>query len=487
MQQYSSKVGETKKDCDQFTEQVTEHQNKKKGKSEWWLSALQAFNDDFVLEVRDELLSKYTRFEEHKCIMYQVLSKPLLKNMLQAHYKLLLRQRNAMLEGVEGLADADPKELVEGAIDCHLRPVERNPPQCKVCAIHASFEDYEKNLFFISDLKKTRITERALETADVKETAQVIEAKRTGNWGQSEVERVLRYLLTRSLSKVSEEVYEDAQTHMQMLESMKKEFKSCRVYWRAIFDHVSGLDEVNMATLRLRMKYPDEELPKTKKVKRKNDETAKLLNNDIDAPKYVLEEEEVNLEEIKFKNEKIVYENELRVKLGQLIYLQKLQKTDLERKGENPEPCPICQNPLGETWAVLLCGHCFCRPCVTFISANNLIGFKKGAVKCPMCRQPTITRDISYVDTNAPKKEDEEEIDVKVVGSLSSKTEEVVRVLLRITAEDPKAKVLVFSSWNEVLEVIADGLAQNGIPYRMLLKGVKFQVSYYNNSNLFRD
>merc|ERR1712106_595731 len=89
-----------------------------------------------------------------------------------------------------------------------------------------------------------------------------------------------------------------------------------------------------------------------------------------------------------------------------------------------------------------------------------------------MCRQPTKTKEISYVDTKA--KVEEEEF-VKIQGSLSTKMEGVVRVMLRIKAADPEAKILIFSTWNDVLEVIADALTQNGIIYRSLHDRQKFQ------------
>ncbi|XP_047740431.1 E3 ubiquitin-protein ligase SHPRH [Hyalella azteca] len=480
LKQYSTKMKEAQKDCHLNQAQVMQLEEARVSKTDWWLSTLQAFGDDFVKEVRDELLSLYSRFEENKSVLYHVLSKHQLKTMLQTRTKLINAQRKAMIKGVESLADADPKDLLEAAIDCHLRPTERKPPQCKICAIHELFREYEKNLFLITDKQHTRTTEKSKETADIKEKAQVMEATRKGNFGLSEVEKIFKYLQTRSLGKVSAEVHEDGQTHLKIFEAMKREFFNYRIFWRCIFDLVSGHDEVNMATLRLRLRYPDEELPpKLRKVKKKN-EGDDLLRDDVEVLRYVLEENEVAEEELKFRNEKIVNENELRIKLGQLLYLQNLQKKDVNTSGgQNPDPCPICHCALGEDWAVLLCGHCFCKGCMMLICTRKnilVVGLQRGSVKCPLCRQLTMVRDISYVDNKVSVKKDED-LSVKVVGSLSSKTEEVVRVMLRIKSEDPKAKVLVFSSWNEVLDVIADGLAQNGIPFRMLKKGNKFQVN----------
>lgn len=64
----------------------------------------------------------------------------------------------------------------------------------------------------------------------------------------------------------------------------------------------------------------------------------------------------------------------------------------------------------------------------------------------------------------------------QVQGSLSTKVEGVVRLMLKIKLSDPEAKVLVFSSWVDVLDVIADAFAQNGITFRALHQHSKFQV-----------
>ncbi|KAG0727378.1 E3 ubiquitin-protein ligase SHPRH [Chionoecetes opilio] len=215
----------------------------------WWLAALQCFDKEFVLEVRDEMLSSYSRFEENKCLLHPVTSRTHLQMVLNAEMKKLRGQRDDMIKGLDHLHTLDRVALLEGAIDCHLRPSETEPPQCLLCATHEFFEEYEETLFSMRETKHSRTTEKSRETEDVKDKA------------QGEVERVLRYLQTKCLPEWRQEVHRDSQTHFRMLEAMKKEFKNYRIWWRAIFDSVSALDEVNMATLRLRLRHPDEEPP----------------------------------------------------------------------------------------------------------------------------------------------------------------------------------------------------------------------------------
>ena len=51
---------------------------------------------------------------------------------------------------------------------------------------------------------------------------------------------------------------------------------------------------------------------------------------------------------MKLKSDRIINQNELKKKLGQLLYLKNLKKTQNPLEGgNNPEPCPVCQRELG--------------------------------------------------------------------------------------------------------------------------------------------
>jgi E3 ubiquitin-protein ligase SHPRH len=51
------------------------------------------------------------------------------------------------------------------------------------------------------------------------------------------------------------------------------------------------------------------------------------------------------------------------------------------------------------------------------------------------------------------------------------KIEAVIRRILKITSTDATAKVLVFSSWNDVLDVLEHSLAANNISYARMKGG----------------
>ena len=80
----------------------------------------------------------------------------------------------------------------------------------------------------------------------------------------------------------------------------------------------------------------------------------------------------------------------------------------------------------------------------------------------------TAHAEISYVST---KNEQEDEFDMEdVKGSHSTKVEAILKCLLKIRSEDEEAKSLVFSTWPDVLDILATALDENEIPYAALHK-----------------
>lgn len=62
-----------------------------------------------------------------------------------------------------------------------------------------------------------------------------------------------------------------------------------------------------------------------------------------------------------------------------------------------------------------------------------------------------------------------------IKGDLSTKMEAVVKTLLKIQTDDPDAKTLVFSTWADVLNILATALTANDIPFAALHAQGKFK------------
>ncbi|CAI0457306.1 unnamed protein product [Linum tenue] len=135
---------------------------------------------------------------------------------------------------------------------------------------------------------------------------------------------------------------------------------------------------------------------------------------------------------------------------------------------------------------VFQCGHltcCKCRFCFSYQDYNKSQQQPKW-VMCPTCRQRTDYGNIAYVDDrqekssgsdNSPTSQDCEkgEASLAVQGSYGTKLEAVTRRVLWIKFSEPDSKVLVFSSWNDVLDVLEHAFKANGITYIRMKGGRK--------------
>ncbi len=89
-----------------------------------------------------------------------------------------------------------------------------------------------------------------------------VNTRRQGTWADSELERTLKILLHSCRAwHADRELLEAGQLHLRVFESLKKEFRCLRQVWLMLRELVSAIDELNMATLRLRLRLEEE--PKT--------------------------------------------------------------------------------------------------------------------------------------------------------------------------------------------------------------------------------
>ena len=87
----------------------------------------------------------------------------------------------------------------------------------------------------------------------------VLETLRRGTWADNEAERILKLTL-QFLRKHLEcsDVQQGGELHLKLFNSYKAEFRHLRNAWRQMTDLASVVDELSMATLRLRLRLPHE-------------------------------------------------------------------------------------------------------------------------------------------------------------------------------------------------------------------------------------
>ncbi len=194
--------------------------------------------------------------------------------------------------------------------------------------------------------------------------------------------------------------------------------------------------------------------------------------------------------------------------------------------------CPICQNPLGREQSMLPCGHILCCECQLQLTAqipsNQPLESKRFG--CPTCRTRVRLVEVAYIDTEKELEKEEDgvvdlinsetenaaaggggsagdsgggasgskenpsdaalslpsngtysilpsEKSIRVRGSYGTKLEAIVRRLLSITQSDPTARVLVFSSWKDALELVSHALKENTLPHLYPKTGKTFDAA----------
>ncbi|XP_066993133.2 E3 ubiquitin-protein ligase SHPRH [Anabrus simplex] len=467
MRKCDSQVASAQESLSTLSLAVRHHENNfQVGRDEWWAELLEWIT---VHDDKAELLSRVhldlmdDRVPGQPSIVNRVKSIAGMENELALWSKSLCLARNKALKSLRDLELLQPLDLVNEAVECHLRTNISKKGKCRICGCETLLKTYESLLFAVS----SKQTEHSL-VGDVLMLGQL----NKGTWKACEHERVIRVLVAYVRGKrADKECIEDAATYLKWLESLKKEFKQLRHTWTQLRDQVSVQDELHMAKLRLRVRFPDE--PRVQSPRKHNPlkQLSSNLTNKVETI-HIIEHHEVSAHEARLNSDRMQAQDELRRKTGQLQYLKNLGKN--QGCKSNPDPCPICHTELGDKWSVLQCGHCFCIECIRLLMQSTG-GLRMTSVKCPICRDVTHSGDISFVDISTKNPDQGLWSNISVKGSHSTKVEAVVRCLLALQNTEPGAKALVFSTWEKVLDVLENALEENSIVFRRLKPGVKYQ------------
>ncbi|KAL4624011.1 E3 ubiquitin-protein ligase SHPRH [Arapaima gigas] len=457
MTKSNSEVSDAHQALQPVLQSIRELKRKVHLQAPWWLDVIQeaiqySIDDELVLRVQNELTCNYKQEASKMSLADKFRDSRGLQYLLSTQMDDLIKSQKTVQNAVKSLEGPPSKKVIEEATICHLRPVRLPLNNCVFCKADELFTDYESKLFSHTVKGQTAIFEEMIEDEEGLVDDRLPTTSR-GLWAASEMERSLKAILTFAKARrMSPALVEEGTTFMELFEAWKKEYKLLHEYWMVLRDHVSAIDELGMATERLRVRHPDE--PRSKVL-------------------HIIEPHEVEQNRVKLLNDRAVAKSQLQKKLGQLLYLTNLEKSqDKSTGGLNPEPCPICARSLGQEWAVLTCGHCFCNDCIAIIVEQYSVGTRQRAIKCAICRQTTSHTEISYVFTTHSASQDQ---DIPVKGSHSTKVEAVVRTLKKIQMTDPIAKSLVFSTWQGVLDIIAQALFDNNMEFSQINGIHKFQ------------
>ncbi|KAI3952838.1 hypothetical protein MKX01_006881 [Papaver californicum] len=295
-----------------------------------------------------------------------------------------------------------------------------------------------------------------------------VRAKVVVSRSPSELEVVLGVIKSYTKALIGKEALSAANKHLLLFEGMRKEYTQARFLATAQSQVLRAHDEIKMATSRLHLK---------------EDENDTSLDG--------LSSAELVAANVEFSNEKFMSMSLLSSIKGQLRYLKGLvlsrQKIQLDRpnspanvdtdnsssasprtreqngcinKAED-EACPVCQEKLQHEKMVFQCGHVTCCRYL----GNIALADDSQSKAC------------NFGLSSVSQGHEMVEASISVQGSYGTKIEAVTKRILWIKSTDLKAKVLVFSSWNDVLDVLEHAFSANNISHIRMKGGRKSHVA----------
>ncbi|KAK7385443.1 hypothetical protein VNO78_31163 [Psophocarpus tetragonolobus] len=496
----------------------------------WWLEALHHAeqNKDFSTELIrkiEEAVSGAANNSKSSRIAACFGSISSLKYQIQTGLDRLEASRKTLIDRlleIDQTMEKPKEEDIDRVGKCRNCQPNCDGPPCVLCELDELFQDYEARLFVLMN-QHGRIISSAEEAVDFQKKNFALkhflsklsqsnhsstvpdvgyEESKKRNVGQrvvvsrsaSELELIIGVIKNYCKARLGRDSVSAATTHLHVFEGMRKEFGHARSLALAQAQYLRAHDEIKMAVSRLHLRA-----------------------NEDDKSLDALGENELAAASSDFSHDKFMSLTMLSQIKGKLRYLKGLVQSKQKLQFDSPnsssltrettsmsnsteengalvsktddETCPVCQEKLGNQKMVFQCGHVTCCKCLFAMTEKRLQNIMlHNWVMCPTCRQHTNFANIAYaVDAqnesysssvlHTINGSEKCEASLSVKGSYGTKIEAVTRRILWVKANDHRAKVLVFSSWNDVLDVLEHAFAANNITYIRMKGGRKAHVS----------
>ena len=139
---------------------------------------------------------------------------------------------------------------------------------------------------------------------------------------------------------------------------------------------------------------------------------------------------------------------------------QAVESRNNDLVGKSEEECSVCLTNQ-PTHAIIPCGHTFCPDCISICQARG--GHMN---RCPMCRTDIISH--KPIEQALMEQIVEEEDDIMIErrwNTYSTKIQNMMNTFKQRLEGDPETKVLIYSQWLGVLNVIQEALRQENIKF----------------------
>jgi len=250
-------------------------------------------------------------------------------------------------------------------------------------------------------------------------------------------------------ARSSANVDERAALFFKVLDSTKKEKSAAERAWRVHLDLLNDFDELNMCKRAMRLTVEGEDL-------------SDLAEAELNAIVHPID---VNSAFMDHESKQAMALANLRRHKSTLRYLKnQSQERSVSQEGgeendKESETCTVCLSTLKSGRAVLACGHSFhYSPCLEKLMARS---GNHQYISCPLRCAVRTKRNEIMMATDKRRDDGSTVTSNQVKGSWGTKVTRLVADVLDVSASGEKS--VVFSMWEDMLQVVEEALRANHI------------------------
>lgn len=271
--------------------------------------------------------------------------------------------------------------------------------------------------------------------------------------------KVVKSYLPKASKHISylRSLHERAVKHLDLQRLTREELKAAKAFWRAHFDLLSDIDELNQCKSAMRLQ-------------REGEDFSKLSQNEA---AFVVDPASIDAEYYDHEAKQALAFAEMRRSEDSLKFLMNQRRSELAQEDNGGQAgsemtCAICLASFQDERSVLSCGHSFHPECVERLF--NRVGGGP-AIRCPMRCLTTTKRGDVFLATNKSKQDGSKSAHV-INGDWGTKVNRLIGdVLDAIQMAD---KGIILSQWDDMLSIVGEALTANNIHFIRPQGGKRF-------------
>lgn len=258
-------------------------------------------------------------------------------------------------------------------------------------------------------------------------------------------------------ARVAARIDERAKKFFEVVKAADKERLVARVAWRTHFDLLSDIDELNQCKQTMRLAQEGEDLSKL------TDEEQNFIVFPWDINTRCMDhaaKQAMALANLRRNKDTLRYLKNQNVERNEELKNREHQGNGQSNSEESKNPCcVVCLAAFEGERAVLACGHSFHNSCLERLMKRP---GNHHSISCPMRCTLRTNRDQVMIATDK-RKDDGSRCTREVQGSWGTKVTRLVSDVMDVSELGEKS--IVFSQWEDMLEVVEHALTANKVQY----------------------